>query len=211
MGTDRRETLLVELRERIARHARTDRPTSIDGFHLCAAERTTKPHASASGTILAVVAQGGKRLAIGDRVYDYGPGQYLIASVDLPVSGHYTWASVAVPALGVGLVLRPSAVASVLLEAPTAAAPPTAHATAGIGVADASADLLGALVRMVRLLDHPDDRYMLAASIEREILWRLLTGPLGAVVREVALSNSALRAWPCGALDHGPLHRRLPR
>ena len=43
-----------------------------------------------SGTVLAVIAQGGKRLALGNRVYDYGVGQYLIASVDLPVTGHGT-------------------------------------------------------------------------------------------------------------------------
>jgi AraC-like DNA-binding protein len=192
MSADKREVLLDELRERIAWHARTDRPTSIDGFHLCAATQPSEPRASASGTVLAVVAQGGKRLAIGDRVYDYGPGQYLIASVDLPVSGHYTRASADEPALGVGLILRPSAVASVLVEAPVGAAPPMGRSTPGIGVADASADLLGALVRMVRLLDDPNDRHMLAASIEREILWRLLTGPLGATARQVALSDSTL-------------------
>ena len=192
MSADRRQLLLTELRTRIARYARTDRPTRIDDFHLCAAEGPSAPQVMSSGTVLAVVAQGGKRLAIGDRVYDYGPGQFLIASADLPVTGHYTRASVEEPALGVGLVLRPSAVASVLLEAPVAAIPPEAPAPPGIGVADASADLLDALVRMVRLLDHPDDRQMLAAALSREILWRLLTGPLGATVRQVALTDSAL-------------------
>jgi hypothetical protein len=43
-----------------------------------------------SGTVLAVIAQDGKRLALADRVYEYGAGQYLIASVDLPVTGHVT-------------------------------------------------------------------------------------------------------------------------
>jgi hypothetical protein len=37
---------------------------------------------------MAVIAHGAKRLAIGERVYDYGPGQYLVASVDLPITGH---------------------------------------------------------------------------------------------------------------------------
>ena len=72
---------------------------------------------------MAVIAQGAKRLAIGDRVYDYGPGQYLVASVDLPITGHYTHASADEPALGFGLILRPSAIASLLLDAtPTRAA-----------------------------------------------------------------------------------------
>ena len=41
---------------------------------------------------MAIIAQGSKRLAVGDQVYDYGPGQYLVASVDLPITGHYTQA-----------------------------------------------------------------------------------------------------------------------
>ena len=65
---------------------------------------------------MALIAQGAKRLAIGDRVFDYRPGQYLVASVDLPITGHYTHASADEPALGFGLILRPSAIASLLLR-----------------------------------------------------------------------------------------------
>jgi AraC-like DNA-binding protein len=193
--SDRRRALLTELRERIAHHAASDETTSIDGVQLCAADQPSEPRATASGTALAIIAQGAKRLAIGDRVYDYGPGQYVIASVDLPVTGHYTRASPAEPALGFGMIMRPSAVGSLVLEAPAGAAPPPGRPTAappGIGVADASPELLDAVVRMVRLLDSPDDRHVLAASIEREILWRLLTGPLGATAWQIGRSDSTL-------------------
>src|SRR6202165_538432 len=81
------------------------------------------------------------------------------------------------------------------LEAPANLAPPPGRPTAappGIGVADASPDLLDALVRIVRLLDSPDDQHIRAASIEREILWRLLTGPLGATARQIGRSDSTL-------------------
>ena len=189
----RLQALLAELRERI--HARAHQPTGIDGVQVCAADRPSEPQASRSGTALAVIAQGSKRLAIGDRVYDYGPGQYLIASVDLPVIGHYTRATPDEPALGFGMILRPPAVASLLLEAAANIASPRGRATAappGIGVADASPELLDAVVRMVRLLDSPTDRQVLAASIEREILWRLLTGPLGAIAWQVGRSDSTL-------------------
>ena len=193
--SDRRQVLLAELREQIARHAGADETTSIDGVHVCAADRPSEPQASTSGTALAVIAQGSKRLAIGDRVYDYGPGQYLIASVDLPVTGHYTKASPDEPALGFGMILRPSAVASLLLDAPADVAPAPCRPTAappGIGVAEASPELLDAIVRMVRLLDSPADRHVLAASIEREILWRLLTGPLAATAWQIGHSDSTL-------------------
>jgi AraC-like DNA-binding protein len=183
----------AELKALIARHARVDETTAIDGVLLSALGRPGEPQASTSGTVMALIAQGAKRLAIGDRVFDYRPGQYLVASVDLPITGHYTHASADEPALGFGLILRPSAIASLLLEADAGPEPArAAPAPAGIGVADASPELLDAVVRMVRLLDSPGDRDILAPMIEREILWRLITGPLGQSVRQIGLADSSL-------------------
>jgi AraC-like DNA-binding protein len=183
----------AELKALIARHARADETTAIDGVLLSALGRPGEPQASTSGTVMALIAQGAKRLAIGDRVFDYRPGQYLVASVDLPITGHYTHASADEPALGFGLILRPSAIASLLLEADAGPEPArAAPAPPGIGVADASPELLDAVVRMVRLLDSPGDRDILAPMIEREILWRLITGPLGQSVRQIGLADSSL-------------------
>jgi len=178
--------VIAELRALIARHARPDEKTAIDGVLLSAAEMPGEPRASTTGTVMAVIAQGAKRLAIGDRVFDYGPGQYLVASVDLPITGHYTH----VPALGFGLILRPSAITSLLLDAD--AAPESRPAPPGLGVAEASPELLDAVVRMVRLLDRPGDREILAPMIEREILWRLVNGPLSESVRQIGLTDSSL-------------------
>jgi AraC-like DNA-binding protein len=192
------DALLAELRALIARNAHPDATTAIEGVLLTAADRPGEPRASTSGTVMALIVQGAKRLAIGDRVYDYGPGQYLVASVDLPVTGHYTRASADAPALGFGLILRPSAIASVVLDAAAASTPGTlrrARATSappGIGVADASPELLDAVVRMVRLLDSPADRDVLAPMIEREILWRLINGPLGQAIHQIGLADSSL-------------------
>jgi AraC-like DNA-binding protein len=188
MSTDER---LAELRTLIARHARPDETTALDRVLLSAAGEPGEPHASATGTVMAVIAQGAKRLAIGDRVYDYGPGQYLVASVDLPITGHYTRASHDEPALGFGLVLRPATIASVLLDAGAVHERP-APAPPGLGVADASSELLDAVVRMVRLLDAPGDRAVLAPMLEREIIWRLLHGPLGESIRQAGLADSSL-------------------
>lgn len=194
----RTDALLAELRELIARHARPDETTAIDGVLLSAAGRPGEPEASTTGTVMALIAQGAKRLAIGDRVYDYQPGQYLVASVDLPITGHYTHANADEPALGFGLILQPSAIASLVLDGPaTPASPPPRRARpprapSGLGVAEASPELLDAVVRMVRLLDSPNDRDVLAPLIEREILWRLISGPLGEGVRQIGLDDSSL-------------------
>ena len=63
---------------------------------------------------------------------------------------------------------------------------------AGIAVSDASPALLDAVTRLLALLDAPDDAPALAAGIEREILWRLITGPQGATVRQIGLADSRL-------------------
>jgi AraC-like DNA-binding protein len=186
-------TAIADLRSLISRHARPDETTAIDGVLLSAAGRPGQPRASTTGTVMAIIAQGAKRLAIGDRVYDYGPGEYLVASVDLPITGHYTHASTDDPALGFGLVLRPSAIASLMLDADVWKPPRRARpAPPGLGVAAASPELLDAVVRMVRLLDSSGDREILAPMIEREILWRLMTGPLGESVRQIGVADSSV-------------------
>ncbi|MEU9129538.1 AraC family transcriptional regulator [Kitasatospora sp. NPDC048540] len=183
---------LDELRTLVARHARPDATTAIDGVLLSRVDRSDPPAPAMSGTVLAVIAQGAKRLALGDRVYEYGAGQYLVASVDLPVTGQFTRIGPGHPALGFGLLLEPSAVAELLLQAGPGDLPRDSGAPSGIAVADAPADLLDAVVRLVRLLDRPRDRAVLAPLAKREILWRLITGEQGATVRQLGLADSGL-------------------
>lgn len=184
---------LEELRTLLARHARPDWTTAIDGVLISRVDRPDPPTPSMSGTVLAVIAQGAKRLALGDRVYEYRAGQYLVASVDLPVTGQFTEVGPGRPALGFGLVLEPSAVAELLLRAGPGDTPGAGGgAPSGIAVADAPAELLDAVVRLLRLLDAPRDRAVLAPLVVREILWRLVTGERGAAVRQLGLADSGL-------------------
>jgi AraC-like DNA-binding protein len=184
---------LDELRALLARHARPDWTTAIDGVLIGKAEQAHQSSASMSGTVMALIAQGAKTLALGDRVYEYRAGQYLIASIDLPVTGHYTEASRERPALGFGLALEPSAIAELLLQAPPGDLPRNGSRTpSAMAVSDAPVELVDAAVRMLRLLDHPRDIPVLAPLIKREILWRLITGEQGATVCQLGLADSSL-------------------
>jgi hypothetical protein len=62
----------------------------------------------------------------------------------------------------------------------------------GIAVSTATDELLDPVIRLLRLLDRPADLPVLAASIEREIHWRLITGEQGAMVRQIGLADSRL-------------------
>lgn len=189
---------LDELRTLIDRHAPrgADVVPAIDGLMLTRAERPTGPRSGITDPVFALPAQGAKRLTLGGRIYDYEAGQYLVVSVDLPVSGHCTRATPEEPFLGFGLRLRPARLAALLLESgigPQAgAARRRTDDLPALAVGEAGADLVDAVVRMVRLLDRPADIPVLAPMIEREILWRLVTGAQGPLVRQIGLADSRL-------------------
>jgi AraC-like DNA-binding protein len=179
---------LEEIRRLVSTHARPDPRTPIDGLLLSRVE-TQEPDHSLTDPLLVVMAQGGKRLLLGDETFEYRAGQFLVVTTDLPVTGRFLGATPQTPALGMGLVLRPAGIAELLLEAPAARSSRQATGPA-MATGDAGPELLDAVARLLRLLDRPADARVLAPLVEREILWRLLTGPRGATVGQIGLADS---------------------
>ncbi|GGK21087.1 AraC family transcriptional regulator [Streptomyces camponoticapitis] len=184
---------LDELRALMDRHARPDLTTAIDGVRICKVDHAAGPESSMSGTVLAVIAQGGKRLASGDRFHDYRAGQYLVASVDVPATGHVMDTGSDSPTLGFGMTLEPAVIADLLLQAGPGDLPRSpSSARPGIAVSDAPGELIDAVVRLLRLLDRPRDRKVLTPLYQREILWQLMTGEQGDAVRQLGVADSSL-------------------
>jgi AraC-like DNA-binding protein len=178
--------VLAEMCDLITRHARPDMETPIDGVRVSSVDNTDVHHLL-TAPLLVVLAQGGKRLLLGDQVFEYRAGDCLVVSAEVPLSGHFFDISKRAPALGFSLTLRPTVIAPLLLAAPTDRRPAPALATA-----KAEPELLDAVLRMLRLLDHPEDARVLAPLYEQEILWRVLTGPHGALVRQIGLADSGV-------------------
>jgi len=187
---------MEEFRELVDRHARAGITSlGIPGVVVSRMTGDGSPDESTTGTILAVVAQGTKRLSVGGTIHDYGPGQFLIASVDLPVSGQFVDATPEAPALGFGLELRAEVIAELMLNPASAEFMRPARGETSppaIAVGDASDRLLDAVTRMLRLLDSPRDISVLAPLIEREILWLVMSSEQGATVRQLGLADSSL-------------------
>lgn len=182
---------IEELRLLIARHAgAAPLPSPLSGIRAVRADAPTELAHHVLEPILAVVAQGAKRAVLGDQVFEYGAGQYLVVSVDLPIAGHVFQASPEQPYLSVGISLKPTAISDLLLDM-AVGNPPLAE-PAGLGVSQAPVELLEPVVRLLRLLDSPRDAAVLAPLLEREILWRLLNGEQGAMVRQIGLADSRL-------------------
>jgi AraC-like DNA-binding protein len=187
---------LTGLRESITHHAGEGRTrTALPGVSVICSPTVTEPLGDVIEPTLSVIAQGVKETELNGRAFTYGPGQFLVVSVELPVIGHIIHATVEEPFLAVVLELRPDKIAALLLETASAATarPNAVDATpTGIAVSDASPALIDAIGRLLALLDAPEDSAALAAGVEREVLWRLLTGPQGSTVRQIGLADSRL-------------------
>jgi hypothetical protein len=170
---------LHDLRHLAMRHAGTGPDCIVPGLRVRSVTAPTMPMSGIEEPMFALILQGRKRSTIGGRTYEYGPGDCVIVSLTMPSTGQVVVASEDEPYLGVALTLRPAEIAGLIVEAeaeaPPAAAPMAVHA--------ASSQLLDAVGRLVTLLDHADDVRFLRPLLEKEILWRLLSGPHGPMLR----------------------------
>lgn len=184
-------TSLVDLQDAIARHSEAGfTHTGIPRMALMRSDRISGASESVYEAWLLVVAQGCVRMKLGDAPFELPAARYALTSVDLPLSGEVLEASALQPFLGVALSLDPVMVASVLLDMGEQGhdlAP-----SAGMAVGVLGPELLDPVTRLVRLLNQPSDIAMLAPLFEREILYRLLAGEHGAMLRQLALSDSRL-------------------
>lgn len=136
-----------------------------------------------------LILQGGKTLTVGDQTLDYDPATYFVMSVALPATGAVRPAADGSPYLGVALTPDAAVLADLLSTLPETA-PGTAEQ--GFSVAAVTPELLDAWLRMLRLMEQPADIPALAPAFEREILYRVLKGPMGWMLRDVATPDSAL-------------------
>lgn len=169
-----------ELVERMTRLLPEDGPLeALPGFRLSRSSRLTEPVHSVYQPAFCFVAQGRKQALLGEKLFRYDPGHYLLFTVPLPVVFRVEEASKERPYLGFGLKLDPSLVASVMMESATEIKKGDASVKA-MNVGSIDAELLDAVVRLIRLLDAPGERKVLAPLITKEIVYRLLLRGEGA-------------------------------
>lgn len=163
--------------------------TALSRLSLFRADEPTAPVPAIYEASLCLIAQGAKRVSLQDQHLQYDAAHYLLVSVDLPLVGHVTQASREAPYLCCKIDIDQAVLADLILghggPAPKADLPPLA-------VYRSDDDLIDAACRLVRLLDHPADIAVLAPMIEREILYRLLSGPHGPALRRMAVADSHL-------------------
>lgn len=182
-------TPIEALAARIADHCAGSRWQSpIPRLSLMRSPEVTVCATAFYDPVVCFAAQGRKELFVADRTYAYDAAHYLVVAVDMPVMARIVEASAEAPYLAVRLSLDAGLLASLLLEMPGA----EGIRSAGIGIGRIDGPILDALLRLVCLLDTPGDAAALAPLIERELLYRLLCGPQGPMLRQIALADSRL-------------------
>lgn len=180
---------LDQMRAMAGRHGNGQRhQTIIPRVAIHVGDVTTKPSPNIYEPALCLVLQGAKQTMIGDRVLRYDPASYFITTLELPASGWVVEATPAKPYIAVSMRLDRAALSSLISDLPSA----SEGQTRGFAVSAVTPDLLDAWLRLLALLDTPDDVPVLAPMHEREILYRLLKGPQGGVLRQIARADSRL-------------------
>ncbi len=181
------ESLRQELKRKIASLTASSEKimTEIPGLLLVRRTAPTEPCTSTYEPGLIVVAQGAKRVDLGQISFVYDRSKYLLTAIDLPIVSQIVEASEDEPMLALGLKLDMPVVRE-LLSREEVHVRNTPSESPGMVTGEVTAELLGACIRLLELLATPQDAPYMSGLIQREIIYRLLSGPEGARLRSIA-------------------------
>ena len=163
--------------------------TAIPGLALFRRLEPSEPVTGMYEPSICLVAQGAKRVQLGNDTYVYDAQHYLITSVHLPTVVQILEASAEEPYLGLRLTFDMRQVAQLMADSQLPA-PRTQQSSRGMATGEVTRPLVDAFVRLIALLDTQEDIPILAPVIQREIIYRLLTGDQGTRLRQLAATGS---------------------
>lgn len=166
------------------------RETPVPGLRLAVAEQPSGPFHGVYTPSLCAILQGAKVSRLGDQVFRYDSGKCLITSLEVPIRAEITVASPDRPYVAAVLAIEPAMVADLILVQGGGDVLP--QGAAALGVQPLPADLVDPLDRLLALPDRPRDLPVLAPMIRREIVWQLLNGPQGPMLRQIGLADSRM-------------------
>lgn len=190
-----RKPTLTEMRrdlaERIIVHtpSRGENATAVQGLALFRQTTCTPCYMASVEPSVSVFVQGRKRINIGGVEYLCDESSFLVASIDVPVQSQIIEASESVPQLAMRLKLDMQMVREVVSreDLPESTGPTERR---GLAVGQTTTGLVSAAIRLVDLLDTPEDIPFLEHLIEREIIYRILRTPQGDRLRAIATSGN---------------------
>lgn len=188
---DRMGVALDELGKAIARWTEHKDlvATAIKGLSLFRRDETSEPTGGLYEPSVCVIAQGAKRVILGDDTFVYDARHYLITSLHLPTIVKIVDASPEKPVLGLTLKLDLREISQMMAES-NLPAPRIQQTSRGMATGEMTIPLLGAFNRLVDLLEDEEAIPILLPTVQREILYRLLVGEQGPRLRQFASVGS---------------------
>lgn len=175
----------------VLRHASTGLTnTPIPRVEICMGQGSVDKAPCLYRSMICFILQGSKRVVINNAVLSYDYEQYLISALDLPLSGQILDTEDGQPYISVSIMLDPA----ILAEMAASISSVRDHEQKGIGITinPMTNQLSETLLRLLSLLDTPADIPVLAPMLEKELLYRLLQGPQGRLLRQIAQPDGAL-------------------
>ncbi len=163
--------------------------TAVPGLSLFRRIEPTEPITGMYEPSICLIAQGAKRVLLGDDTYVYDAHHYLITSVHLPTVVQVIEASREKPYLGLRLMLDQREISQLMADS-NLPLPRTQQSSRGMATGEVTLPLVTAVQRLIDLLEAEQDIPILAPVIQREIFYRLLVGDQGARLRQIASAGS---------------------
>ncbi|WP_307205363.1 AraC family transcriptional regulator [Paenibacillus harenae] len=184
----KRNRELVRLIDRFAEHDGTHE-TLIPALRLIRASRISEPVYSVYEPSLCIVAQGSKVVMLGKESFQYDPDSYLTASVHLPIAGQIIVASREAPYLSLQLQFDMTQILEVI-QASEHTGRSKRESGRGLVVSRMNDTLHDAVLRLVKMLEIPQDIPVMAPYVIREIIYRVLQNDQNAALKTFALIGS---------------------
>jgi AraC-like DNA-binding protein len=175
----------------IARYvgAKDTAPTVVPGLSVARLSSPIEPTSYLFEPSLCISARGSKRVLLGDATYIYDEAHFLLTAIGLPTIVEVRDASPRSPYTALQLTLDLDVARQMIADIDLHGLD-TIRARAAIATGPVTPELLDAVVRLVALLDKPQDIPILNGLIHREILYRILTGSAGDRLRQIVRIGS---------------------
>lgn len=161
----------------------------VPGLSLLRQTRPTELTPELYEPVLCLILQGRKETIFGDNALDFGPGESLLVSHDVPVIARITTASPEEPYLALLLSLDLTLFRSLSDEVGETIGDSNADARSAV-VAKSDPRLLDCLSRYVALANDPLEAKVMASLLLRELHFRLLMAHHGGMLRELLQPDS---------------------
>lgn len=190
MSAQRVEETRGEIEEIIARYAGGPDGDAVPGLGVGRLTAPMAPMTMVYDPSLCMCIRGSKNMVVGEQRFTQTEDRFLLFCAEMPAIVSIDDASPEKPytALLIHLDLDVARQIMAEIDIHGIAVRPRMDSCMAYGKVDG--DLLDAVLRMVRLIERPFDMPIMRGLVQRELLFRLLSGPSGERLREIVRLGS---------------------